>query len=47
VYLSPLQAVFGVQALAPSELALSLGLSAVVFWAVEFEKWLRRRSDLR
>jgi Ca2+-transporting ATPase len=47
VYLPPLQAVFGARALAPSELALSLGLSAVVFGAVEFEKWLRRRAEAR
>jgi hypothetical protein len=31
--------------LAPSDLALSLRLSIVVFGAVEFEKWLGRETS--
>lgn len=44
VYVPFLQAVFGTRALLPSELALSVGLSAVTFCAVELEKWARRRA---
>jgi Ca2+-transporting ATPase len=44
VYWEPLQNVFGTQALSAGELLLSLGLSAVVFVAVEIEKWFKRKS---
>ena len=44
VYWEPLQNVFGTQALSAWELLLSLGLSAVVFGAVEIEKWIKRKS---
>ena len=42
IYLPFLQSVFRTQALTYSELALCLGLSSIVFWAVEFEKWIKR-----
>jgi len=29
----------------PIDLAISLGLSAVVFWGVELEKWFIRRKE--
>ncbi len=36
---------FGVVALSPADLAIGLGASALVFVAVEIEKWLRRRKN--
>jgi P-type Ca2+ transporter type 2C len=42
-YLPPLQSLFGTQALTPSELAISLGASVVVFAAIEISKWSDRR----
>jgi Ca2+-transporting ATPase len=45
VYLPPLQQIFGTQALTLNELAYSLGLSVVVLFAVEIEKWVRRRKS--
>ncbi|EPR68872.1 calcium-translocating P-type ATPase, PMCA-type [Cyclobacterium qasimii] len=42
IYLPFLQSVFKTQALTFSELAICLGLSSIVFWAVEFEKWTKR-----
>jgi Ca2+-transporting ATPase len=44
IYLPFLQSVFKTEALSLGELALSLVLSTVVFWGVELEKWLMRRS---
>jgi P-type Ca2+ transporter type 2C len=45
VYWGPLQNIFATRALSVGELALALGLSSLVFWGVELEKWwLRRRS---
>ena len=46
-YWKPAQAWFGTTALPPFELAISLGLSIVVFCAVEVEKWFKRRNDTR
>jgi len=43
IYWRPLQEIFRTQALTVFELGLCLGLSTIVFWAVEIEKWLRRR----
>ena len=43
-YLPPLQEIFNTKPLPPLELALSLGLSLVVFLAVEAEKWIKRRK---
>jgi Ca2+-transporting ATPase len=45
VYLPFLQRVFDTQSLSPGVLALNLGLSAIILVAVEFAKWLQRRSD--
>ena len=45
VYVPFLQGVFGTIALNGWELAASLGLSLLVFAAVEVEKWVRRRSQ--
>jgi len=43
IYLPFLQELFKTAALSPGELLLSLGLSTVVFWGVELQKWLARR----
>lgn len=43
VYVPFLQGVFRTQALSVQELLLCLGLSSIVFWAVEIEKWVKRR----
>jgi Ca2+-transporting ATPase len=43
IFWGPLQAIFDTQALTAVELAISLGLSTIVFWAVEIEKRFRRR----
>ena len=40
-YLPPLQEIFNTRSLPPLELALSLGLSLIVFLAVEADKWLK------
>jgi Ca2+-transporting ATPase len=45
IYWEPFQTVFGTQDLTLAELAICLGLSTVVFWAVEIEKWRLRRSE--
>jgi Ca2+-transporting ATPase len=39
------QNLFGIQALPLPYLMVSLILSTVVFWAVEIEKWLKRRKQ--
>jgi len=44
VYVPFLQGFFNTVALPAGDLALSLAVSSVVFWAVELEKWLMRRS---
>ncbi len=43
VYLPALQPIFKTTALGPGELAAVLVASSIVFWAVEIEKWQRRR----
>jgi len=43
VYAPPFQAALKTQALSLKELAAAAALSTVVFWAVEIEKWLKRR----
>jgi Ca2+-transporting ATPase len=44
VYLPFLQNLFKTDALSAGELLVSLVLSTAVFWGVELEKWLMRRS---
>lgn len=43
-YWGPAQVWFGTMSLPPFELAISLGLSTVVFGAVEIEKWFKARN---
>ena len=43
VYLPSMQELFKTVALPPTALLISLGLSTVVFWGVELEKWFSRR----
>jgi P-type Ca2+ transporter type 2C len=45
VYWPPGQVILGIEALSAGELAVVLAASTVVFWAVELEKLVRRRSD--
>jgi Ca2+-transporting ATPase len=45
VYVPFLQNLFKTTALSPGELIISLVLSTIVFWGVELEKWLIRRSS--
>ena len=42
IYIPFLQDIFRTQALTFNELLLCLGLSSIVFWAVEIEKWIKR-----
>ncbi len=44
IYIPFLQDIFDTQSLSFQELMISLLMSTVVFWAVEFGKWLRRRQ---
>ncbi len=44
IYLPFLQAIFSTQALTISELLICIGLSSIVFWAVELEKWIKRQT---
>ncbi|MHB8674756.1 MAG: cation-translocating P-type ATPase, partial [Candidatus Limnocylindrales bacterium] len=43
-YVPPFQAIFGTTALSATELVIAVALSTIVFWAVELEKWLIRRT---
>jgi P-type Ca2+ transporter type 2C len=45
IYVPFLQDIFSTQALSIKELLICIGLSSIVFWAVEFEKWLKRIKD--
>jgi Ca2+-transporting ATPase len=45
VYVPFLQEIFNTQALSLAELAISLVISTVVFWAMEMAKWLMRRRQ--
>jgi len=42
IYVPFLQDIFSTQALSIQELLLCIGLSSIVFWAVEIEKWFKR-----
>ncbi len=44
IYFPPFQRALKTQALSLGELATAVALSTVVFFAVEIEKWLKRRS---
>lgn len=43
IYTPILQPIFGTQSLSLGELVLCLGISSSIFWAVEAEKWMKRR----
>ncbi len=43
IYLPWANDIFNTQPLSPAELAICIGLAAVIFHAVELEKWIRRR----
>ncbi len=45
VYVPFLQDVFRTSALSAGDLLVSVGLSSIIFWAVELEKWLMRRRN--
>jgi Ca2+-transporting ATPase len=45
VYVPFLQDLFQTVALSPLELAICLGASTLVFWAVEVVKWIARRNS--
>ncbi|TDB38078.1 MAG: cation-translocating P-type ATPase [Actinobacteria bacterium] len=45
IYVPFLQPIFKTEALAPAELAAALAISSVVFFAVEAEKWRKRRVE--
>jgi P-type Ca2+ transporter type 2C len=45
VYVPFLQNIFGTVALSLSDLAISFGLSVVVFFVIELVKWIRKRSN--
>jgi Ca2+-transporting ATPase len=44
LYVPVLQPIFKTEALSPDELLFCLGLSTIVFFVVEIEKWMRRRG---
>jgi Ca2+-transporting ATPase len=44
IYVPFLQDIFCTQSLTGNELLTCIGLSSIVFWAVEMEKWVKRRS---
>ena len=44
IYIPFLQDIFRTQALTIIELLICLTLSSIVFWAVEIEKWFKRRK---
>jgi len=45
IYIPFLQDIFRTQALSIQELLICFGLSSIVFWAVEIEKWFKRRRQ--
>ncbi|MGH8070008.1 MAG: cation transporting ATPase C-terminal domain-containing protein [Candidatus Entotheonellia bacterium] len=45
IYVPFLNGIFRGAPLSAAELALTLGIASVVFWAVEGKKWLRRRRE--
>lgn len=47
IYIPFLQQVFSTQALSIKELLICIGLSSIVFWAVEIEKLIKRKAKLK
>jgi len=47
IYVPFMQKVFKTEALSLRDLLIALALSSVVFWAVEIEKFIKRRKDAR
>jgi Ca2+-transporting ATPase len=47
IYVPFMQKIFKTEALSLRDLAIALALSTVVFWAVEVEKWVKRRQDVK
>jgi len=47
IYVPFMQKVFKTEALSLGDLAIALAASSVVFWAVEIEKFIKRRRDAR
>lgn len=45
IYVPFLQGIFSTQALSINDLTLCIALSSIVFWAVEVEKWVKRRRN--
>ncbi|MBD2328771.1 cation-translocating P-type ATPase [Alkalinema sp. FACHB-956] len=45
LYVPLLQTLFQTTALSISELVFCLGMSSLVFWAIELQKWLRRKQS--
>jgi P-type Ca2+ transporter type 2C len=43
IYVPALNAIFKTTPLSAAELALTVGIASLLFWAVEGEKWLQRR----
>lgn len=46
IYIPFLQDIFSTQSLTLIELLTCVGLSSIVFWAVETEKWIKRRKSI-
>ena len=44
IYVPFLQNIFSTKSLTLIELLICVGLSSIVFWAVEIEKWAKRRK---
>jgi Ca2+-transporting ATPase len=44
IYVPFLQNIFSTKSLTIIELLICIGLSSIVFWAVELEKWVKRRN---
>ena len=44
IYVPFLQDIFRTKSLTLNELLICIGLSSIVFWAVESEKWVKRRN---
>ncbi len=45
IYVPFLRELFELERLSATDLAISLAVATIVFWAVELEKWFRRRSN--